>query len=207
MNNSESSSNDDLDPVQIVDTGVANIASLLAAFQRLNQRGELIDTANQVRDAKRLVLPGVGSFGAAMERLQELKLVTALRERIHADQPTLAICLGMQLLCSSSQETPGVEGIGVLPHEVQRFSRQVKVPQLGWNEVTFDEPSLIPAGHAYFANSYRLRERPAGWRAATTDYDGQFVSAIQRGKILACQFHPELSGRWGERLLQHWLGT
>ena len=113
----------------------------------------------------------------------------------------------MQLLGSSSEESPGVEGLGIIEGQITRFSDGVQVPQLGWNNVVPDpscSDTVYPAGEAYFANSFRLLDPPKGWNFATTDYDGQFVSSIWRGKTLACQFHPELSGDWGQQLLKDW---
>ncbi|HMO15197.1 MAG TPA: imidazole glycerol phosphate synthase subunit HisH [Pirellulaceae bacterium] len=191
--------------IQIVDTGVANIASLHAMFRRLGYRSNLVDRPVEIERAERLVLPGVGSFGAAMQRLQELDLVACLRERIEAERATFAVCLGLQLLCRASEESPGISGLSVVPHIVERFSNNVQVPQLGWNDVEFKDDRLIENGHAYFANSFRLKHQPDGWQVAVTDYDGEFVSAMWRGNVLACQFHPELSGAWGERLVSHWL--
>lgn len=195
---------DDNSLVMIVDTGVANIASLQAAFHRLKYQTTLVDDATCIEQAEKLVLPGVGSFGVAMQKLNDKQLVTPIRDRIEAGKQTLAVCLGLQLLCKSSEESPGIEGIGVLPVTVKRFSDNVQVPQLGWNEVQFDS-DLVNAGDAYFANSYRIEEPPAGWTVARTNYDGQFISAVARKNVLACQFHPELSGRWGAALLQRWL--
>jgi imidazole glycerol-phosphate synthase subunit HisH len=191
-------------PIQIVPTGLANTAAVIAAFARLGFACELSGDAARLTAADRVVLPGVGAFGAACRRLDQLGVRDALCERIAAGRPTLLICLGMQLLCRDSEESPGASGLGVIPATVRAFPPTVRRPQLGWNHV---EPSddRIPAGHAYFANTYRLHELPAGWSGATTDYGGRFVSALQRDGVLACQFHPEISGDYGASLLQRWL--
>lgn len=190
----------------MVPTGTANLASVLVGLERAGATPRLVRSAQEIGRAPRVVLPGVGAFAAAMRRLQADGAAAVLAERILAGHPTLAVCVGLQLLCEASEEGPGVSGLGVLPVRVSRFPATVRVPQLGWNRV---EPEaacrLLTPGHAYFANSYRLAVVPPGWRAAFADHGGRFVAALERGAILACQFHPELSGLWGQELLKRWL--
>jgi len=192
----------------VVPTGTANMASVRAAFNRL---GTDIIEASQPDDVSRaagVVLPGVGAFGAAMSQVDALGMREALQNRVGQGSPTLAVCVGMQLLCGASEESPGVDGLGVIGRTVSRFGGEEKVPQLGWNHVEPGPGSrFVEAGWAYFANSYRLDEVPEGWIGAGTDYGGRFVSALERGDVLACQFHPELSGPWGAGLLGRWLET
>ena len=146
------------------------------------------------------------AFAAAIRELEEYDLTTVLRERIEARRQTLAICLGMQLLGEGSEESPGTAGLGIIPAVASRFSDAVKVPQLGWNQIEPEDGCrYLRPGFAYFANSYRIGEAPGGWLSAGTDYDGKFVSALERGPVVACQFHPELSGSWGLDLLRRWL--
>ncbi len=192
--------------VHVVRTGVANLASVLAALERAGAEPVLATEAEAIRAADRLVLPGVGAFGAAMGELRRLGIVEALRERIGAGRPTLTVCLGLQLLAASSEESPGEAGIGVVPEAVTRFAGQVRIPQMGWNHV-MPEPSArwVRAGHAWFANTFKLDRIPAGWTGATADHGGPFVASIERGEVLACQFHPELSGAWGAELLGRWV--
>lgn len=194
------------DRVHIVDTGVANIASMKAAFRRLGAEPTLTRDAQSIESGDRVVLPGVGAFGAGMEMLREADLAEPLRRRLAEPRPTLAVCLGMQLLADGSEESPGVDGLGVIEARVGRFGEDVRVPQFGWNEVepTSDCEMLRP-GYAYFANSYRLATPPPGWACALTEYGGDFVSAMERGPVLACQFHPEISSSWGLNLLERWL--
>lgn len=192
--------------VILVDTGVANIASLVAAFGRLGLKARLSLDDRRVREAEALVLPGVGAFAAGMARLREAGLVEALRARVVEDRPTLAVCLGLQLLCSFSEESPGVDGLDVVPARVTRFQDSCRVPQFGWNRVTPGEGArLVLPGFAYFANSYRVAEPPPGFGVSTSEHGGPFVAALERGALLACQFHPELSGAWGQDLLLRWL--
>jgi imidazole glycerol phosphate synthase glutamine amidotransferase subunit len=159
-----------------------------------------------IDSAPGVILPGVGAFGAAIYRVGALGLAAALRERIEAGRPTLAVCVGMQLLNRESEESPGATGLEVIDETVTRFDDRVTVPQMGWNRV---EPGpgcrLVEPGWAYFANSYRIDRVPEGWVGARTDHGGEFVSALEKGDVLACQFHPELSGQWGAGLLDRWL--
>lgn len=194
-------------PTYIVRTGTANLASVVAALSRAGARPILTQEAAAVRDADRLVLPGVGAFAAAKAALDAHGLTSALRERVEAGRPTLGICLGMQLLCASSEESPGVEGLAVVPAAIRRFAGTgVRVPQLGWNAL---EPTagcrLLTPGHVYFANSFKLDRLPDGWQGAYATHGERFVAALERGPVLACQFHPELSGAFGQALLRRWL--
>ena len=194
--------------VTIVRTGVANLASVVAAFERLGARTHITTDAAEVAAAAHVMLPGVGAFGAGMGALMAHDLGRALSERVAADRPTIAICLGLQLLCQHSEETPGIAGLGIVPAAITRFDdSHVKVPQLGWNRVQVSGARYLEPGHAYFANSFRIADGAAltGFTVATADYDGPFVAALERGRLLACQFHPELSGPWGSALLQRWL--
>ena len=193
--------------VMVVPTGTANVASVLAGLRRVGARPRLSDDRREVERAERVVLPGVGTMAAAMEQLRRGELVEILRERLQAGRPTLAVCLGLQLLCRGSEESPDVEGLGVVESVVARFSpAQVRVPQLGWNRIVPQKGCrLLQEGYAYFANSYRLQQAPAGWSVAWAQYDGPFVAAMERQGVLACQFHPELSGGFGLELLARWL--
>ncbi len=194
-------------PITIVRTGVANTASVAAAFARLEVESDVTDDPRAVEEAPLAVLPGVGSFEAGMARLRDAGLVDVLRARIDGDRPTLAICLGMQMLCAGSAESPGVRGIGVIDATLSRFTDEAPtVPQIGWNRINPDQSArMLQTGFAYFANSFRLTESPDGWAAAWAEYAGPFVAAMERGHVLACQFHPELSGPFGLDLLARWL--
>jgi glutamine amidotransferase len=193
-------------PLTIVPTGTANLASVVAGFSRLGVKPAMARDAADVEQADRVVLPGVGSFGAASAEVDRRGMRNAVRNRIEDGRPTLAICVGMQLLASSSAETDGVEGLGVISDRLESFPNTVRVPQLGWNGVVAgDGCRFVTDGWAYFANSYRLTALPQGWFGAVTDHGGEFVSAMEKGDVLACQFHPELSGSWGRHVLARWL--
>jgi glutamine amidotransferase len=194
--------------VVVCRTGTANLASVFAGLRRAGGAPRMAETPADIENAGHVMLPGVGSFGHAMETLRESGMAAPLVARFAAGRPTMAICVGLQLLCASSEESPGVEGLGVIEADVFRFSDNVRVPQFGWNHVTANtDCRLIASGHAYFANSYRLAERPAGWAVAIAEHGGTFVAAMERGALLACQFHPELSGAYGHALLSRWIAT
>lgn len=191
--------------VSVVSTGVANVASVLASLRRLEVEPREISRPEDVEQAEFLVLPGVGAFAAAIRALDERGLIEPLRERIAAGRPTLAICLGLQLLAATSEESPGVAGLGIWSESVVRL-RSARVPQLGWNQVIAAAGSrYLHNGYAYYANSYCLQREPAGWTASWSDHDGPLVAAVERQGVLACQYHPELSGTWGESLIRRWL--
>ena len=193
--------------VAIVATGVANLASVRAALVRAGARPRLTTSADDVLTASAVLLPGVGAFDPARETLARHGIDDALRERITNGRPTLAICLGLQLLCESSEESlRDLRGLSVLDGRIERFHGDVLVPQLGWNAVVSDaDCRILASGFAYFANSYRLAVRPKGCRAAITDHGGAFVAVVERGALVACQFHPELSGACGQALLRRFV--
>jgi imidazole glycerol phosphate synthase glutamine amidotransferase subunit len=194
------------DPVVVVRTGTANLASVVAAMGRAGMEVEVTSEPTRVDDAARLVLPGVGSFGPVMGRINELGLGEPLARRINEGRPTLAICLGLQLLAGGSAEEPGMPGLEIFDAEATRFPGRVRVPQLGWNRIQARPGcEMLTDGAGYFANSYRLESVPDGWHGAISDHGGEFVAAIERGPVLACQFHPELSGSWGHGLIERWL--
>jgi glutamine amidotransferase len=191
-------------PVVILPTGTANLASVLAAFARLGARARVATEPAMVHDAERLVLPGVGTFGATMAGLRAAGLDAVIAERARGGAPILAMCVGLQVLFEASDESPG-EGLGVLSGRVGRFPSAVRVPQFGWNRIE-PEPGCryLEPGHAYFANSFRVLAAP-GCKVARAEHGQSFVAAIERGPLLACQFHPELSGAFGHRLIARWL--
>lgn len=198
----------------IVRTGLANTASVKAGLLRAGCAAVETEDPADVADAARVVLPGVGSFGHGIARLEELGVARALRERVAAGRPTLCVCLGMQLLFGASEEAPGAVGLAAAPGRAARFpatdaaGEPLRVPQLGWNTVRVEGE---PDGWAYFANSFRVGAEhapaleEAGWRVGVTDYGGPFVGLLRRGGVLACQFHPELSSVFGRRLLGEWV--
>ena len=192
--------------VGVVPTGAANLASVLAGLRRVGASPRILTSPKEVLGVPHLVLPGVGAMGAAMDKLGTEGWVAPLRQRIEEGRNTLAVCLGLHLLFKSSDETPGATALGIFDGHVGRFEAGLRVPQLGWNRVTAPEGDpVLATGDAYFANSYRVRMAPSGCRVAWADHGGPFVASLARPGLMACQFHPELSGAFGERLLRRWL--
>lgn len=192
--------------VAIVKTGIANLASVKAGLHRAGAEVSIVDTPEELESSPYVVLPGVGAFAAGMKKLEESRIKGILIERIASGKPTLAICLGLQLLFEESEESPGIQGMGILPGKVRRFASELTVPHFGWNKV---EPSpncdVLTPGYAYFANSYKVTEVPDDWNPAYTEYGGRFVSGFEKGAVVCGQFHPELSSTWGLGLIQRWL--
>ena len=193
--------------VLIVPTGAANLASVKAAFNRLGAATAMAGDAAEIEAARRVVMPGVGAFASSIGHIRERGFADALAARILAGRPTFAVCVGLQLLFEGSEESPDIPGLGVIPGGITRLPETVRVPQLGWNRIEATPGCrLIESGHGYFANSYRATPPLTdGWAVATADHGGAFIAAIERGAVLACQFHPELSGAWGQALIERWL--
>lgn len=183
--------------ITIIDTGIANTASVTAAFERLGCDVTLTHDPSRIAEAPLVVLPGVGSFGAGMRALRANQLDRVIIDRVANNRPLLGICLGLQMLCDASEESPGIEGLGIINAMVTRFPDSVRTPQHGWNSV--DD------GYAYYSNTYRIESIPDGWSGKTSTHGSPFVAYLQRGTTLACQFHPELSGSWGTGLLRTWI--
>ncbi len=195
--------------VTVVRTSTANLASVRTGFERLGCTVRTTADPGEVSAADRLVLPGVGAFAAAQRAIASHGLDDALRDRMERGRPTLGICLGMQLMARGSEEAPGVAGLGVLDGVAASYEsgdEGWRIPQMGWNRV---DPApgceIVPRGYAYFANSYRLAAVPGDWLPVWCEYAGRFVAAVERGPVVGCQFHPELSGDYGKALLTRWL--
>lgn len=191
--------------ITVVDYGMGNLRNVRRAFEAIGQEVTVTSDPVMVRSAGKLVLPGVGAFGEAMKRIDELGLRGPLAEHIEQGRPLLGICLGMQLLFEGSEESPGIQGLGVLSGRVVRFRGSVKVPHIGWNDArpVSGVPLLenLPAESVfYFVHSYYIPESPA--EAARTSYGVEFVSAVSTRSLTAFQFHPEKSQSSGLELLR-----
>ena len=194
--------------VFIIATGVANIASMKGAFHRLGCETVLTEDLEAVQNEELVVLPGVGAFAAGIERLRALGLVEALQERCRSGRPLLAVCLGLQLLFRSSEESAGVDGLSVFEDAVYRFDTSLRIPQLGWNSVeVLGSVRYLESGHFYFANSFCVRQVDGASAVASSHYGHPFVAAFERAGLLACQFHPELSGVAGANVLGRWVNN
>jgi imidazole glycerol-phosphate synthase subunit HisH len=193
--------------VLLIDFGMGNLRSVCRALERAGAKPRVSRDAHEVARADRVVVPGVGSCGAAMRNLVEDGLDAALRERIAAGRPYLGICLGLQILLERAEEG-SAECLGVIPGAVRKFpaSLELAVPHMGWNEVSVARAHpVLRSGYYYFVHSYRATGVSEANVAATTEYGEVFPSAIQKGACVAVQFHPEKSQRDGLALLERFL--
>jgi glutamine amidotransferase len=197
------------DTLVLIDYGVGNLGSIVNMLKRIGVGVRVSSNPEDVRAAGRLILPGVGAFGYAMERLHALGLAAALDDRVAARVPLLGICLGMQLFSRRSEEG-GAAGFGWIAADTVRFQfpsdSPQRVPHMGWNEVQLSSPGALPDGESehryYFAHSYHLVcDDPADTIGATT-YGYAFPAIVARGNLLGVQFHPEKSHRYGLGLLR-----
>jgi imidazole glycerol-phosphate synthase subunit HisH len=198
------------EPVEIavVDYGMGNRRSVEKAFEHVGARATLTSDHMRLRAAAGVVVPGVGAFPRAMERVRELGLDDLLRERVEAGTPVLGICLGMQLAFDSSTELGGATGLGIVPGEVRALEADaLKLPHIGWNEVrlaTSGSPLIdgLPDRCAFYhVHSFAPVPSNAEDILGTAEYGGSFVTAVQRGSFYGVQFHPEKSSAAGLRLL------
>jgi glutamine amidotransferase len=193
----------------IIDYGSGNLRSVQKAFEHVEVFAEIGSDPRRMRDARGLVLPGVGAFGAAMGELERRELVNPIRERVLAGVPFLGVCLGLQLLFERSQEDPGVSGLGLIPGDVRRLPESVKVPHIGWNQIEIMQDSELFEGipdHAafFFVHSYVVLPLSPGDVLTVTDYEGvDFVSGVQRENLAAFQFHPEKSSGLGLKIYEN----
>jgi imidazole glycerol phosphate synthase glutamine amidotransferase subunit len=188
--------------IGIVDPGSGNITSLCDAVARLGLECRVLKEPD-LNQIERLILPGQGRFGAVMANLGAAGWDDALVDWARAGQPLVGICVGMQVLFESSEEDPGVAGLGLLPGEVRALDGP-KRPMMGWGHVAWRRsPLTVPDGSAYFVNGYAVAPGPA--TIAVTHYASAFAAAVARDNIIAFQFHPEKSGRWGQELMKQCL--
>lgn len=197
----------------IIDYDAGNIRSVEKACRAVGSQALLTRDPDRILSADHIILPGVGSFGQAMERLHSYGLVPVIQEAVAREIPFLGICLGLQLLFSFSQESPQVSGLGLLPGGIYRIPEQkrVKIPHIGWNSLSFPREGRLFYGlkeedYVYFVHSYYLRANDPSIVTSTTQYGGvRMDSSVERGKLFACQFHPEKSSHVGLRILRNFL--
>jgi glutamine amidotransferase len=197
--------------IGIVDYGVGNLRSVQKALQRVGADAQIIQTPQQIADARKLILPGVGAFGDAMKLLDQLRLIEPVRKYARSGRPFLGVCLGMQLIFDSSEEDGPVEGLGLLPGKVVKFrpaDPTLKVPHMGWNCLDFNpaKPNALLAGlqpgcSVYFVHGYYAQPQEPSCIGTTTDYAGPFCSSVHSGNLYATQFHPEKSQTVGLKML------
>ncbi len=198
--------------ITLLDYGAGNIRSIRNAITKLGYSVKEVSKPEDITNAKKLVFPGVGSFGSAMKMLVEKGYVEPLIDYIKSGRPFLGICVGLQTLFEGSEECPGVQGLGIIKGCVKRFDdRHLSVPHIGWNGIKIKKSSGLFSGYngekLYFVHSYRAIPEKSNkdWILATTDYGGEFISAVQKGNVVAVQFHPEKSGKAGLRILKNFL--
>lgn len=203
--------------IVIIDYGVGNLRSLLRAFRHVGVEPKLCEDAEQILKADAVVLPGVGSFGAGMHGLRVRGIIDTVKTFARSGKPMLGICLGAQLLLSKGFEFGSHEGLDIIPGTVVRFPEGLpeKVPHIGWNGVRERNAgewngspfeSLRSAFDAYFVHSYILLPTNDTHRFAVTNYGGfEFASAVRKGNIYGCQFHPEKSGATGLEIIRNFV--
>ncbi len=196
--------------ITFLDYGAGNVRSVINALESLGEKVRVVTRPEEIVSAERLVFPGVGNFGKVIEILNEKKLMEPLREYLRSNRPFLGICIGLQALFEESEEAPGVKGLGFIPGTVKRFVTDLAVPHIGWNGVRARKPSRLFSGlrgdeKFYFVHSFYVVPEAEEDVLSLTDYGDAFVSGIQRGNVMATQFHPEKSGEAGLRVLRNFL--
>ena len=198
----------------IIDYGMGNLLSVQRAFEKCGSDAVIIDNPLELRDADRIVLPGVGAFPDAMDNLRKNGWIEELnRAVLEKETPILGICLGMQLLADKGYEVRECDGLGYIPGEIIRFTQtqeKERIPHVGWNEILKREDSPLFDGIAdgtnyYFVHSYHFRVANEENIATVTPYCGEFVSSVIKDNIVGTQFHPEKSQKAGFKLIKNFL--
>lgn len=196
--------------IAVIDYGMGNLRSVTNALGKLGAEVTVTNDRTAIESAQAIVLPGVGAFGRCIENLEEFGLLGFLKETILSGKRYLGICLGMQVLFESSEEAPGISGMGIFKGTVPRFSVGMKIPHMGWNSIKRQKDSEMLNGieadeHFYFVHSYYCAPDENSVIATTTSYGQDFASSVERDRIFACQFHPEKSQKAGLKLLQNFI--
>ena len=198
--------------IVVIDYGMGNLKSVENAFRKYTDEVVVTDDYNTIKNAEKLVLPGVGSFGKAMENIDKLNLRSLILEKVNANTPLIGICLGLQLLFDTSEESPGVEGLGIIPGSVKRFSAdmKLKVPQIGWNSVVKASENVLLDGvknddYFYFVHSFYVDPIDKNVALTKTEYGIEYVSSIQKSSVVAFQFHPEKSHNIGLSIIENFI--
>lgn len=196
--------------IAIIDYDAGNLRSVEKALQFLNNEVVITRDHTEILNADKVVLPGVGSFGVAMDYLKKYDLVPVIREVVQRNTPFLGICLGLQLLFSGSEESEGVEGLNLLPGDIVRFpeAEGLKIPHIGWNSLEFPNQGRLFEGldeesYVYFVHSYYLKAKEPQIVKASTRYGVEVHASVEKDNLFACQFHPEKSGQVGLKILQN----
>lgn len=198
--------------VAIIDYDAGNIKSVEKATALLGHEAVVTRSREEILSADHVILPGVGAFGDAMEKLHRYGLVSVIHETVDKKIPFLGICLGLQLMFESSEEAPGVEGLSLLPGKILRIpdEENLKIPHIGWNSLTFPNEGRLFQGiaegaYVYFVHSYYLQAEDLSDVKAVTEYGTTIHASVERDNLFACQFHPEKSSETGLKILQNFL--
>jgi len=196
--------------ITIIDYGAGNLRSVTNAIARLGYQSKVTDRASDVLSAEAVILPGVGAAADTMDSLQRLGMAEVIRQLISEERPLFAVCVGLQILLSGTEEGGWHRCLGVVPGEVRRLPPGFKIPHMGWNQVrqVFRHPIFegIPdETNFYFVHSYYAEPEDKSVVAGTTDYGVSFCSVLVRGNLVATQFHPEKSGEYGLRMYANFL--
>ncbi len=199
--------------IGVIDYGAGNLRSVCNSLKKLSVDCHVVKAPSDLNKIQTMIFPGVGSFGDSSDQLKKQSLFEPIREWIINDRPFLGICIGFQMLFDSSEESPGSEGLGIIPGKVIKFSEQtnLKVPHMGWNKVqinNLNDPvwqKIDDLTHFYFVHSYFPKPDNPEVSSSTTGYGVDFTSSIKFGNIFGTQFHPEKSQRSGLRLIENFL--
>lgn len=198
--------------ISIIDYDAGNIKSVEKALQHLGEDVVITRDKEQILNSSHIILPGVGSFGDAMGKLRDYGLDTVIYEAIEKKIPFLGICLGLQLLFESSEETPGVKGLGVLKGKIVKIPDKegLKIPHMGWNSLKVTPNATLYKGieenpYVYFVHSYYLQAEDPADVAATTEYSTLIHASVEHENVFACQFHPEKSSSVGLKILKNFV--
>lgn len=198
--------------IAIIDYDAGNIKSVEKAVAYLGKEAVVTRDANTILSADHVILPGVGSFGDAMQKLKDYNLVEVIKEVVARKTPFLGICLGLQLLFDESEETPGVKGLGILPGKIVKIpeAEGLKVPQIGWNSLSYPSEGKLFEGieegaYVYFVHSYYLQAKDHSIVKAEAEYGVMVQASVEKDNVFACQFHPEKSSDVGLKILENFL--
>ena len=196
--------------IGIIDYDAGNLKSVEKALHYLGKEVIVTRDPEQLRQADKVILPGVGAFGDAMAKLKEYHLDTLIREIADSGKPFLGICLGLQLLFEESEESPGVEGLGILKGKIKRIPDEdgLKVPHIGWNSLYLEHngrlfQNIPENSYVYFVHSYYLEAQDPEIVKASTEYGVHIHASVEKGNVFACQFHPEKSSETGLQILKN----